>query len=247
MDEFKSLNGYLVKDEQARNNIAVIKSDVSSLQKDTSSLKDTTATNSNAISTIQNNMTTINQNVADVNENLASTNGYLNSVVANVNAMQSTFESVTGDISNLNNDNATNKNKINTLETDNTTNKANILNLQTDVSELKGVVLYNVEGGTHVGGELSEEYTNFDEIKIIYGPSSQDHGRCETMPTLFNAICLQHTSGNNTSVYLCTSTITFSGTSFTFSKNKEIQLDGSSHAAANDNSLTIYKIVGIKY
>lgn len=186
MADFKSMNGYSVKDEVARTQANKNASDIQALNSDVGNLKDTTSSHTNSISNIQNNMTEVNQNVAAANESIQTTQSYLNSVQANVNAMNETFDGITGDmeslkqdntlikdkVNTLETDNSTNKTKISTLEGDNTENKENIGTLQVDVAGLKGVVAYESETATNGNLDLSVSIEGYKGALVTFGDST---------------------------------------------------------------------------
>lgn len=201
MADFKSVNGYLVKDEFARTQAGNNAAEIQVLNEEVGNLKDTTSSHTNTISTIQQNMSTINENIADVNESLTTTNSYMNSVQASVNAMQEDYSGVTSDVATLKEDNTTNKNKINTLETDNSTNKVDITNLKAadentsirigdveeDVEILKGEVLF--EGDTKSNITLEKSLGDYKKVVIEY--------RCQQYVPLYSSVEITDPSGKN--------------------------------------------------
>lgn len=255
MADFKSVNGYSVKDEVARSQASNNLTAIQTLTNDVSDLKDLTSSHTNTINNIQENMTSVNQNVASVNESLNTTNGYLNAVQNNVNEMNETFTSVTGDITTLKEDNTTNKERLTTLETDNTTNKLDISTIQNEIKDLRAVTLYdsteiNIGDVTFLNGANPLDY---EKIEVMVGSKNKSNLEVHTIyPKLMSKFTLAfywtHYASDSTGLGFVTNNYELSATGFKYLNScrmfKYTNETNLSHN--NDNELSIYKVVGYK-
>lgn len=256
MADFKSINGYSVKDEVARSQASNNLNSIQTLTNDVSGLKDLTASHTNTINNIQENMTSVNQNVASVNESLNTTNGYLNAVQNNVNEMNESFNSVTGDTSILKEDNTTNKERLTTLETDNTTNKLDISTIQNEIKDLRAVTLYesteiNLGNVTFLNGANPLDY---EKIEVLCGNKLRTMQEVKTIyPKLMSEFNLSfiwthYPTDDNDGLGIISSNYEISATGFTYVKSVRMFKYQNDTNLSHDNAveLSIFKVVGYK-
>ena len=138
--EFKSLNGYLVKDEVAREQIEELGTNVSNVQAEVVDMKEESVQTKESILNLQKNMASVNESVANVNNLISDTNETILSIQRDVTTAVGSTQVLTSDVETLKTDNEEQKLDILTLKTNTSKNATDITTLNNDVTELNGKV-----------------------------------------------------------------------------------------------------------